>query len=84
MMKGVRRAMQTFPDFDETGLYKGFVKNQKGKKFPGRNPQLLTLLEVNNFDSYSGVMFPNTILIDADEEPHNDNLQNIIIGEKLK
>ena len=75
--------MQTFPDFDETGLYKGFVKNQKGKKFPGRNPQLLTLLEVNNFDSYSGVMFPNTILIDADEEPHNDNLQNIIIGEKL-
>ena len=43
----------------------------------------MTLLEVNNFDSYSGVMFPNTILIDADEEPHNDNLQNIIIGEKL-
>jgi len=70
-------------DFDETGLYKGFVKNQKGKKFPGRNPQLLTLPEVDAFDSFSGIMKPNTVLIDADEEPHNEILQNIIKGEKL-
>ena len=64
-------------DFDETGLYKGFVKNQNGKKFPGRNPKLLTLTEVNDFDSFSGIMKPNTVLIDADEEPHNKILQNI-------
>lgn len=70
-------------DFDETGLYKGFVKNQKGKKFPGRNPQLLTLSEVDAFDSFSGIMKPNTVLIDADEEPHNEILQNIIKGEGL-
>jgi putative DNA primase/helicase len=70
-------------DFDETGLYKGFVKNQKGKKFPGRNPQLLSLQEVDAFDSFSGVMNPNVILMDADEEPHNDILQNIIKGEDL-
>lgn len=70
-------------DFDETGLYKGSVKNQKGKKFPGRNPQLLTLPEVDAFDSFSGIMKPNTVLIDADEEPHNEILQNIIKGEKL-
>lgn len=70
-------------DFDETGLYKGFVKNQKGKKFPGRNPQLLTLPEMDAFDSFSGIMKPNTVLIDADEEPHNEILQNIIKGEKL-
>lgn len=70
-------------DFDETGLYKGFVKNQKGKKFPGRNPQLLSLQEVDAFDSFSGIMLPNTILIDADEEPHNEILQNIIKGEEL-
>lgn len=70
-------------DFDETGLYKGFVKNQKGKKFPGRNPQLLTLPEVDAFDSFSGVMYPNVVLIDADEESHNDILQNIIKGEGL-
>ncbi len=70
-------------DFDETGLYKGFVKNQKGKKFPGRNPQLLTLSEVDAFDGFSGIMKPNTVLIDADEEPHNDILQNIIKGERL-
>lgn len=76
--------MQTFPDFDETGLYKGFTKNQKGKKYPaGRTPQLMTLSEVNDFDSFSGMMQPNTILIDADEEPHNDILQNIIKGEEL-
>lgn len=43
-------------DFDDTGLYKGFVKNQKGKKFPGRNPQLLTLSEVDAFDGFSGIM----------------------------
>jgi putative DNA primase/helicase len=70
-------------DFDETGLYKGFVKNQKGKKFPGRNPQLMSLLEVNNCDSFSGMMNPNVILMDADEEPHNEILQNIIKGENL-
>ena len=70
-------------DFDETGLYKGFVKNQKGKKFPGRNPQLLTLPEVDAFDSFSGIMNPNTVLLDADEEPHNGILQNIIKGEGL-
>lgn len=70
-------------DFDETGLYKGFVKNQKGKKFPGRNPQLLTLSEADTFESFSGIMKPNTVLIDADEEPHNEILQNIIKGEKL-
>ena len=70
-------------DFDETGLYKGFVKNQKGKKFPGRNPQLLTLPEVDAFDSFSGVMYPNIVLIDADEEPYNEILQNIIKGEGL-
>lgn len=70
-------------DFDETGLYKGFVKNQKGKKYPGRNPQLLSLQEVDTFDSFSGIMQPNTVLIDADEEPHNEILQNIIKGEEL-
>lgn len=70
-------------DFDETGLYKGFVKNQKGKKFPGRNPQLLTLPEVDAFDSFSGIMHPNVVLIDADEESHNEILQNIIKGEGL-
>ena len=71
-------------DFDETGLYKGFVKNQKGKKFSGsRNPQLLTLPEVDAFDSFSGIMYPNVVLIDADEEPHNGILQNIIKGEGL-
>lgn len=70
-------------DFDETGFYKGFVKNQKGKKFPGRNPQLLSLLEVDAFDSFSGMMHPNVVLIDADEEPHNEILQNIIKGEEL-
>jgi putative DNA primase/helicase len=28
-------------------------------------------------------MYPNTVLIDADEEPHNEILQNIIKGENL-
>ena len=70
-------------DFDETGLYKGFLKNQKGKKDPGRNPQLLTLPEVDNFDSFSGIMNPNTVLLDADEEPYNEILQKIIKGEEL-
>lgn len=70
-------------DFDETGLYKGFVKNQNGKKFPGRNPQLLILSEVDTFDSFSGIMYSNVVLIDADEEPHNEILQNIIRGEEL-
>lgn len=70
-------------DFDETGLYKGFVKNQKGKKFPGRNPQLLSLPEVDAFDSFSGAMYPNTVLLDADGEPHSEILQNIIKGEEL-
>lgn len=75
--------MQKLPDFDETGRYKGFAKNVKGQKYPPRNPQLLSLNEVETFDSFSGVMHTNTVLIDADEEPHNDILQNIIKGENL-
>lgn len=75
--------MQKLPDFDETGHYKGFAKNVKGQKYPPRNPQLLSLNEVETFDSFSGVMHTNTVLIDADEEPHNDILQNIIKGENL-
>lgn len=75
--------MQKLPDFDETGFYKGFAKNVKGQKYPPRNPQLLSLNEVETFDSFSGVMHTNTVLIDADEEPHNDILQNIIKGENL-
>ena len=78
-----RQVKKKMIDFDETGLYKSFVKNQKGKKFPGRNPQLLTLSEVENADSFSGVMYPNTVLIDADEEPYNEILQKIITGEEL-
>lgn len=75
--------MQKLQGFDETGLYKGFVKNIKGKKYPGRNPQLLNLNEVDAFDNYSGVMNANTVLLDADEEPYNDILQSIVEGEKL-
>ena len=70
-------------DFDELGIYKGFVKNQKGKKYPGRNPKLLSLLEVDEFDSFSGVMNANTVLFDADEEPHSEILRKIIEGEGL-
>lgn len=70
-------------DFDETGLYKGFVKNVKGQKYPGRNPQLLSLQEVDPLEGFSGIMYPNAVLIDADEQPHNDILQNIVKGEKL-
>ena len=70
-------------DFDETGLYKGFVKNVKGQKYPGRNPQMFPLQEIQSEDSFSGIMYPNTILIDADEEPYNRILQNIIQGEEL-
>ena len=83
MMKGVRRTMQTFPDFDETGFYKGFVKNQKGKKFPGRDPQLLTLSEVDAFDSFSGVMFPNAILISSAAIPSPLSFKNTIPFSKV-
>lgn len=70
-------------DFDETGLYKGFVKNVKGQKYPGRNPQLVTLSDVQDEAGFSGVMHPNTIMIDADEELHDEILQNIIRGEGI-
>lgn len=70
-------------DFDETGLYKGFVKNVKGQKYPGRNPQLVTLSDVQDEAGFSGVMHPNTIMIDADEELHDEILQNIVRGEGI-
>lgn len=43
-------------DFDETGLYKGFVKNVKGQKYPGRNPTVVSLQEVDECEGFSGVM----------------------------
>lgn len=70
-------------DFDETGLYKGYARNVKGQKYPPRNYRLQTLQEVQNFDEFSGIMNNNAVLIDADEEPHNGILQQIIKGESL-
>ena len=71
-------------DFDETGLYKGFVKNAKGQKYQsGRNPKIMPLEEANQYEGFSGVMNANTVLLDADEQPYSDILQNIIKGEKL-
>lgn len=70
-------------NFDETGLYKGFARNVKGQKYPPRNPQPLPLEGVNGYDGFSGIMNPNTVLIDADEEPYNSILQNIVTGEEL-
>ena len=70
-------------DFDETGLYKGFVKNVKGQKYPGRNPTVVSLQEVDECEGFSGVMNASTVLLDADEQPYSDILQNIITGEKL-
>lgn len=70
-------------DFDETGLYKAFVRNVKGQKYPPRNYQLQTLQKVQQFSEFSGIMNSNVILIDADEEPYNEVLQNIIKGEGL-
>lgn len=71
-------------DFDETGLYKGFVKNAKGQKYQsGRNPKIMSLQEANQYEGFSGVMNANTVLLDADEQPYSDILQNIIKGEKL-
>ena len=75
--------MENIRDFDETGLYKGFVKNQKGKKFPGRNPEVLPLGEAAKYDSFSGLMKDNVVLMDADEQPHSDILKKIIEGEQL-
>lgn len=44
-------------DFDETGLYKGFVKNAKGQKYQsGRNPKIMSLQEANQYEGFSGVM----------------------------
>lgn len=70
-------------DFDETNLYKGFVKNVKGQKYPGRNPKIVSLREVDKSEGFSGVMNSNTVLLDADEQPYSDILQKIITGEKL-
>lgn len=70
-------------DFDETGLYKGFVKNVKGQKYPGRNPKIESLQAVDQYEGFSGVMNVNTLLLDADEQPYSDILQRIISGEHL-
>ncbi len=70
-------------DFDETGLYKGFVRNVDGQKHPGKDPKLLRLSDVRKYDTFSGVMQPNTVLFDADEENHNRIFQEIIKGEGI-
>lgn len=42
-------------DFDETGLYKGFVKNVEGQKYPGRNPEMMSLTEADEQESYENI-----------------------------
>ena len=33
-------------------------------------------------DGFSGIMYPHVALFDADEQPHNDILQNIIVRDE--
>lgn len=65
-------------------MFKGYIK-LKGKKAVTKfkDGNLLSLDEAKKFDSYGGVLSPNTILIDVDDIDDSNRLFNLIVDKHI-
>lgn len=76
-------------DWENTGLYTAFLQMKPGDKkaplgqYTKSDENHNTLEQVQKLNRFMGVLAPDTILLDADSEPHSDNLLNLIQGENL-
>lgn len=69
-------------------FYKGFIPTN-GKQslmaFKGKSAgELLSLVEVQKYDSYAGVLLDDTILVDVDTESETEILLNVVKAKHLK
>lgn len=76
-------------DWESTGFYTAFLQMRTGDKkaplgqYTKSNENHNTLEQVQKLNRYMGVLAPDTVLLDADSEPHSDNLLKLIQGENL-
>lgn len=71
----------------ETGFFKGFIptKDKKPlKPYKDKPDSLLSLEKVRSMGTdFAGVLKDNAVMLDADGEPHSENLLKVIQGENL-
>lgn len=76
-------------DWENTGFYTAFLQMKPGDKkaplgqYTKNDENHNTLEQVKKLNRFMGVLAPDTILLDADSEPHSDNLLKLIQGENL-
>ena len=74
-------------DWERTGFFRGFIptKDKKPlKPYKDKPDSLLSLEKVRSMGTdYAGVLKDNAVMLDADGEPHSENLLKVIQGENL-
>lgn len=74
-------------DWESSGFFKAFTPTKEGQKAPAMsytkpNGQY-SLSSVQDKNGFIGILAPDAIMLDADDEQNSEALQNIIQGENL-
>ncbi|NPV89532.1 MAG: DNA primase [Firmicutes bacterium] len=76
-------------DWEKTGLFTAFLQMKSGNEkaplgqYTKSNENHCRLEQVQKLPRYMGILAPDTVLLDADSEPHSDNLLKLIQDENL-
>jgi putative DNA primase/helicase len=74
-------------DWEKCGLFKAFTPAKDGTKKPllayTKEENQWSLEKCMPYDGFIGLLSPDAVMLDADEQLHSDNLLSIIQGEKL-
>jgi putative DNA primase/helicase len=73
-------------DWTKTPFYSAYLVTKSKKpigEFTKTTNNHCLLEQVQRLNEYAGILAPNAVLLDADEQPHSDNLLKIIQGERL-
>jgi len=74
-------------EWEKCGLFKAFTPAKDGTKEPllayTKEENQWSLEKCVPYDGFIGLLSPDAVMLDADEQLHSDNLLSIIQGEKL-
>lgn len=76
-------------DWESMGLYTAFLQMKSGDsksplgQYTKTNENHCSLDQVQKLKRFMGILAPNVVLLDADEEPHSSNLLKLIQGENI-
>jgi len=83
------KGMNRLNDWEKTGFYSAFLQMKPGDikapigQYTKDNRNHLSLEQVQRLPRYLGILAPNVVLLDADDDVQSENLLKLIQGENL-